>query len=120
MLRARKDSLVKVNGHRIEIGGVESALLATKIVPDAIVVMTEIRNESQIDCGEPVDGLILDVDQHKELLTSLSLRLTTLASYMVPSVWIALKSVPQLPSGNANRLQLASLVQGMDNTIIDQ
>ena len=123
----RKDSQIKINGHRIEIGEVESAILATKILSDTVVTVANIRNKSQIVAfcvvehgGEPTDGLIVGADQHKELLTSLSLGLSTLAPYMVPSIWIPLKSMPLLPSGKANRRQLTSLVEGMSDSDINQ
>jgi amino acid adenylation domain-containing protein len=114
----RKDSQVKINGHRIEIGEIESAILTTGSVKDVAVLVVEIGGKSQIvafcvvEAGPEQDSQVLS-DLHREKLALLSISLTMLAPYMVPQVWVPVHALPRLPSGKNDRKALARKAEDM-------
>ncbi|KAM3069752.1 hypothetical protein ACMFMG_010461 [Clarireedia jacksonii] len=115
----RKDSQVKINGHRIEIGEIESAILATGSIKDVAVLVGEIGGKSQIiafcvvEAGSSEKDSLVLAEMHREKLALLSISLTMLAPYMVPQVWVPVHVLPRLPSGKNDRKALARKVEEM-------
>jgi amino acid adenylation domain-containing protein len=98
----REDFQVKVNGHRIELGEVEAALLRTQGVREAVVVAAgEPRGHRRL-VGYVVmaDGAAFDVP-----LLQRSLR-ERLPEYMVPAAIVALASMPLTANGKVDRRTL--------------
>jgi amino acid adenylation domain-containing protein len=99
----RRDSQVKVNGHRIEIGEIENTLLRVPGVREsAVVVATEGRDRSKhlvafYAGNEPVDTTVL-----RDRLSE------SLPKYMVPSTFHWRKSLPLTGNGKVNRKMLAT------------
>ncbi|OQE16304.1 hypothetical protein PENFLA_c028G04421 [Penicillium flavigenum] len=120
----RKDSQVKINGHRIELGEIESAILKTNEVQHAIVSVVEIQKKMQlaafcvVHSGNP-NG-ILAAEECLETLTTVSISLTSLPPYMVPTIWIPVGTLPLLPSGKTNRKKLLEWVNSMDSDELQQ
>ncbi|KAL3421547.1 hypothetical protein PVAG01_07993 [Phlyctema vagabunda] len=119
----RKDSQVKINGHRIEIGEVENAILSTRSVHDVAVVVVKVKEKSQIvafcnvEPGQEQDTQVLS-DIYRESLALLSISLVTLAPYMKPQIWIPVHALPRMPSGKINRRALAQKAQDMGDAIL--
>ncbi|KAE8410745.1 tyrocidine synthetase 1 [Aspergillus pseudocaelatus] len=115
----RKDNQVKIHGHRIELGEIEGAILKTNKVQHAIASVVEIQKRPQlvafcvVDPGNP-NG-ILPAEDTFETLTTVSISLTSLPPYMVPTIWIPVGTLPLLPSGKANRKKLVEWVNAMDS-----
>jgi len=100
----RLDNQAKVNGHRIEIGEIESAILATGTIHDVAVLVVEVKGKSQIVAFCVLGaGIDQNTDSHRETLALLSISLTSLPPYMVPQIWIPIASLPRLPSGKNDR-----------------
>ncbi|EAW13719.1 putative nonribosomal peptide synthase [Aspergillus clavatus NRRL 1] len=120
----RKDSQVKINGHRIELGEIESAVLKTNKVHHAIVTVVEIQKKAQLVAFCVVDPAnpqaILPAQEYLETLTTVSISLTSLPPYMVPTIWIPMGTLPLLPSGKTNRKKLVEWVQTMDAEDLQQ
>ncbi|KAF1821211.1 putative nonribosomal peptide synthase [Dissoconium aciculare CBS 342.82] len=119
----RMDSQVKISGHRIEIGEVEAAILATQVVPDTVVVAAKIGDRTHLiafcvmDAGtDLIHGDSKYSKECMESLTALSLGLSSLSPYMVPQHWVALRSLPRSPSGKADRRRLLTFAEEMDDT----
>ncbi|MFI9005883.1 amino acid adenylation domain-containing protein [Actinosynnema sp. NPDC053489] len=107
----RRDRQVKVRGFRIELEEVERAVLATGLVDAAFV--------EKVGDG-PAAALVAFVlpgpaDRAADPAV-LRTRLTpVLPSYMVPSRWVVLDSVPLGLTGKADRTRLLSLLDEHDS-----
>ena len=94
----RKDFQVKIRGQRVEVGEVEAALRGLPSVRAAIV-------HSQPQGGEPrlvayVVPTAGDAPTVSELRRALA---GSLPDYMVPTAFVFLDDLPQLPNGKVNR-----------------
>ena len=104
----RKDLQVKIRGHRIEIGEIESKLMALDGIRDAVVVLDKSSDElvgfyTSFD-GELIDLFDVELD---------------LPSYMVPSRYESLDEVPMTPTGKVDRKYLASSLVGSRELTLD-
>ncbi len=99
----RLDAQIKLRGCRIELGEVESALLAHDGIRDAVC---DIRESSQ---GQR--GIVAYVVPKNDALVPETLRssiASRLPSYMVPSSFVLINSVPRTPNGKIDRKKLTS------------
>ncbi|RPA19739.1 non-ribosomal peptide synthetase [Gordonia sp. OPL2] len=101
-LLGRSDDQVKIRGHRVELGEVESALVAVDGVDAAVVV-----------AGRPADGRGEGVVRLDAYLTGtadipdITDRLRErLPGHMVPSTWTRLDTLPLTPGGKIDRRRL--------------
>ncbi|MFH8387473.1 amino acid adenylation domain-containing protein [Kitasatospora sp. NPDC018058] len=102
----RADDQVKVNGYRIEIGEVESALRTAPGVGDLVVVPTTSRvgermlvafYTAPVD-STPDDGLADRLTSHAR---------AALPAFMVPGRFVRVPALPLSPSGKTDRRALA-------------
>jgi tyrocidine synthetase III len=99
----RKDDQVKIRGYRIETGEIENALLAhQEIAAAAVVAKANAQAEKEL-----VAYVVADADISPALLRAHLSK--TLPSYMVPSQFVQLPSMPLTASGKTDRKQLLSL-----------
>ncbi|NVJ15426.1 non-ribosomal peptide synthase/polyketide synthase, partial [Myxococcus sp. AM010] len=98
----RGDSQVKVRGHRIEPGEVESALLGQSGVREALVVVREDApgDKRLVAYVVPRDGRMLEGGEVRAGLES------RLPRFMVPQAVVALERLPLLPNGKVDRKAL--------------
>jgi acyl-CoA synthetase (AMP-forming)/AMP-acid ligase II len=97
----RVDHQVKVRGHRIELGEIEAALRTHSAVRQSVVVARE--------TGEADVRLVAYIVYAEDELTGSEARAhlrLTLPEYMLPSVYVALDSIPLTPNGKLDRLAL--------------
>jgi amino acid adenylation domain-containing protein len=109
----RKDQMVKLRGHRVEIGEIEFALCACPGVEDAAVVVR--KNEA----GEP-QSLIAYVEARPGAHDVAPAALTSvlahhLPAYMVPAAIVLVDELPRLPNLKLDRVQLG-LMDGRRKT----
>jgi amino acid adenylation domain-containing protein len=100
----RKDFQTKIRGHRVEMSAVEMALLGIEGIKQAAVV-------SIGDTGEDKRLVAYVVAQGEQALTFSHLRgvlKERLPSYMLPSTYVALDSLPLTASGKVDRRALPS------------
>lgn len=106
----RKDNQVKVHGHRIELGEVESAIRKTGLVKDVVALVSKFDNNPRLaafcifreeDSPEPQDP-----GEHVDAYAALRAGLGSLATYMVPKFVIPVGSFPKLPSRKVDRKAL--------------
>ncbi|SDH32066.1 non-ribosomal peptide synthetase [Nitrosomonas sp. Nm132] len=99
----RVDHQIKIRGFRVELGEIESQLLAQAGVREAVVVAQEGRNGLR---------LIAYVAAHAGMLLNASLLKTALGAvlpdYMIPSLFIFLDTLPLNPNGKIDRQALPS------------
>ncbi|MCH9617237.1 MAG: Tyrocidine synthase 3 [Chlamydiia bacterium] len=89
----RKDSQVKVNGHRVELEEIESTVMENGEIEKAVVIL---HNQN----------LILFYSNHSEFLNINTLKRNlemTLPSYMIPKTFINIKKWPINCNGKINR-----------------
>lgn len=98
----RNDHQVKIRGYRIELGEVEAALRELGCVGQAVVVVREDEPGDKrlvayiVSGGEPAP----DSGWLRSVLK------TRLPDYMVPSVYVVLRSLPLTPNGKIDRIAL--------------
>ncbi|VWX62459.1 Amino acid adenylation domain-containing protein [Burkholderiales bacterium 8X] len=102
----RADHQVKLRGHRIEMGEIESALLDHPEVAHCVCIT---RAESEEDVRlvaycVPVPGRRPTVAELRDHLRS------RLPQYMIPQHFVLLETMPQLPNGKVNRAALPAPV----------
>ncbi|EAW11679.1 putative nonribosomal peptide synthase [Aspergillus clavatus NRRL 1] len=126
----RKDSQIKLNGQRVEMGEVEKTIASDSLVQQcvillpkqgpskkklvAVVVLEEFLDD---ECQEitpivnPTDKsrAISQVDSIRERLASV------LPSYMIPSVWLVCLKFPYTPSRKVDRPRISQWVEKMDH-----
>jgi amino acid adenylation domain-containing protein len=108
----RIDNQVKVRGFRIELGEIESALAEHPSVREAVVVVRKDEGDKHLAAYfVPRNGLTPAIDEVREFLKK------KLPDHMVPSVFVALESLPLSPSGKVDRRALP-LTQGAKPTIL--
>ena len=102
----RADAEVKIRGHRVDLGEIESVLLEDPAIPEAATAMVAVSANATelvayvvpgVDCAEPEDAL------HRRLRDKLRDRLP---AYMVPAYFVSLTGLPMMPSGKVDRRQL--------------
>ncbi len=104
----RTDNQVKIRGHRIELGEVESALLQHPAVRECVVLARE---------GSPDDKRLvayLVAEPDKAGVTPGELRHyldATLPGYMIPSAFAFLEALPLTPNNKVDRAALPALEQ---------
>ncbi|MEM8963623.1 MAG: amino acid adenylation domain-containing protein, partial [Acidobacteriota bacterium] len=91
----RFDHQVKVRGFRIEMGEIESELLALDQVDDAVVVAHRGASGDEL-----VAYVVLTTGEASALRAALGQRLP---GFMVPGIFVVLDALPRLPNGKINR-----------------
>lgn len=108
----RRDHQVKVRGHRIELGEVETALASQPEVREAVVLC---REDSPGD--KRLAGYVVLEPEADIGVEALRARLRdSLPAYMVPSLVMALPSMPLTPVGKLDRAALPAPADGGDDT----
>lgn len=128
----RKDKQVKLRGQRIELGEVEDRIRSA--INQPILVATEVVEfgsasqgptlatffdigSSQEYAGQLADRTTIGAGGWKEKIEDLQNYLTkTLPSYMVPSVYVILLSIPLTATGKIDRRQLLEISKTLDYT----
>lgn len=101
-LLGRIDHQVKIRGLRVELGEIEAVLKQYPGIDNAIVALHEDTSATKCLVAYLVPGrsIKLDLDHLKKALQK------TLPSHMVPGHFSVLETLPLLPSGKVNRLEL--------------
>ncbi|NNC65444.1 MAG: amino acid adenylation domain-containing protein, partial [Gammaproteobacteria bacterium] len=98
----RRDHQVKLRGYRIELGEVETALTSQAYVHEAVVLCREdIPGDKRL-----VGYVVLEPEADIGVETLRANLLENLPAYMVPSVVMALPSIPLTPVGKLDRAAL--------------
>nr|WP_233567733.1 condensation domain-containing protein [Cohnella faecalis] len=98
----RIDEQVKVRGHRIELGEVESALRSHESVKEATVIARKDEEGSAYLCAYFVaNGNLGAAELRKHLLEMLP-------QYMIPSFFVRVEQMPLTPNGKLDRKALPS------------
>src|SRR5690606_28835894 len=87
----RTDHQIKIRGHRIELGEIDTALRRLPGITDAATT---------VHLGQLVGYLIGTTDDAK------TARAATLPGYMVPSTFVTLPALPLTPNGKIDRKAL--------------
>ena len=102
----RKDSQVRIHGHTIDLADVESALLRVEVVKEAIATVIRRNTDAERIAAFYVPSGASDLSQTdlRHLLES------SLPRYAVPSVIVALDSLPVSRAGKLDRDVLSRVV----------
>lgn len=104
----RIDNQVKIRGFRVELGEIETAIVAHPAVRKAVVV---VREDTPGD--RRLVAYVVPDNNHEPTLAELRPFLReSLPDYMVPSAVVALKSFPLTPNGKVDRRALGPPEQG--------
>lgn len=97
----RKDQQVKIRGVRVELGEIESALLATGLVSEAAAVSRSDRLGNAYLCA-----YIVLKDEGKDLEELRRAVSAALPSYLVPSTFMKVERMPRTSTGKIDRKAL--------------
>jgi non-ribosomal peptide synthase protein (TIGR01720 family) len=104
--QGRIDHQVKIRGHRIELGEIQSQLLKHDQIADAVVIEKEDRNGDTYLCAYIVSadaGALEKAPGTAELREYLS---RILPDYMIPAYFVPLDKIPLTPNGKLDRKAL--------------
>lgn len=108
-LVGRADQQVKIRGFRVELGEVESALLAVDGVRQGAVVPH--RSGSDVE----LIAYVVNDQKGNDAATALRQALSaTLPQHMLPSKVVFLTELPRLPNGKIDRVALAGMSESND------
>lgn len=127
---ARKDNQVKLRGNRIELGEIESRIRVEAIPGLTKVAVEVIRHKDRADSqaiaaylcfkethslGSDLNDIVLPVGKaiRSTLHTLKQALAAVLPSYMVPSIYIPVRSLPTSTAGKVDRRKLRSLVDNL-------
>jgi aryl carrier-like protein len=125
----RRDTQIKINGQRVEVGEIEHHILRCPSVMDAVVIQPQtgpfqFRLIALITCKDSITNSAhdtiqpIDINQQPKLASYIADIQADLVDnvleYMVPSGWIALQTMPLNDSGKTNRRQLRQWAEGLD------
>ncbi|MCP4146569.1 MAG: amino acid adenylation domain-containing protein, partial [bacterium] len=100
----RKDTQVKIRGFRVELGGIESRIMAVDQVSKCAVVVKE-DNEQRKYLAAYVVSENIEAAEIKKIISA------DLPQYMIPVI-VKMESLPQLPNGKVDRDKLPEPDQG--------
>ena len=122
----RKDSQVKVNGQRLELGEVEHHLNAHSLVQSALVFLPKTGElQNKLTAVVVLKDYTANSDESDRLQALSEAHRTSariqcgrarddltshLAEYMIPSAWLLVTSLPLLSSGKTDRKSIQSLI----------
>ncbi|MEL7355553.1 MAG: amino acid adenylation domain-containing protein [Cyanobacteria bacterium J06560_6] len=103
----RLDHQVKIRGFRIELGEIETTLRQHPSVEEAVVIVQGDDNAqliAYIVSAQSPTGVSLKETLRQHLAKQLP-------AYLVPTLWVELETLPQLPNGKINRRALPQPAQ---------
>jgi len=108
----RIDNQFKLRGFRIELDEIESKILSNPCVSKCIVLPKKVDNKDT--------QLIAYIVCNKDIATSelKNYIYNLLPTYMIPSHFVKLKSIPLTPNGKADRKKLLSIDIVLDNNVV--
>lgn len=139
----RKDTQVKINGQRLELGEIEYHLIAQEMVESAMVVLPKRGPGRQMLIAITVlkkelsDVVIQEVAQLKNNVTA-SIEIvsseqteaakyvlrshleTRVPKYMVPTIWLAVDTIPLNTSGKLDRARVAHWIEELAEQTFQQ
>ncbi|KAI6311408.1 NRPS [Pyricularia oryzae] len=129
----RKDAQVKVRGQRMELGEIESHLSQNPEIQHAAVFypasgpckgqLVGLVSLKKVGAETNRDGIVELVDGQETsiaaaITSDATIQLSSLVpGYMIPNLWIPVKSFPLLPSEKLNRKCLAQWLNGMSDEL---
>ena len=125
----RKDSQVKVNGVRIELGGIERRIMESNRVAQAAAGIIKINAKNCLVAWvlPRVEGVLgnskeLEVlemrNEISDVIKDVKSYITKcLPPYMIPSRWIPVNAIPKSTSGKINRKCLIKLTENVDEMV---
>ncbi|KAK8015924.1 Phenylalanine racemase (ATP-hydrolyzing) [Apiospora marii] len=131
MFCGRKDTQVKVRGQRMELGEIETHLTLNKNIQHAMVMypkagpcrrqLVGIVSIAKLGATTNSNAMVEMIDSHQSVSAAEEMALisahlaTVVPTYMVPQMWIVIRSFPLLPSGKLNRKRVEQWLVSMDN-----
>lgn len=98
----RIDNQVKIRGYRIETGEIEARLLKHSGVKEAAVIVREDKAKQKYICAYFISENEIETSALIEFMKE------ELPSYMLPTFFIRIESIPQTPSGKVDRKVLTT------------
>lgn len=102
MYVCRKDSQVKINGFRVELGEIES--LYKEISGKFSIVIPYANKQNNTELAIVIEGSEYDYTEHKKFLAS------KLPKYELPVMWVFMKSFPLNLNGKIDRKKIINSI----------
>ncbi len=98
----RMDQQVKIRGFRVELGEIESRLLAHPLVKEAVVIFRTHQKDNDLCAYFTTTA----TDSHQTTVLLREYLSSCLASYMVPAFFVPMEQIPLTPNGKVDRRAL--------------
>ncbi|KNY26442.1 non-ribosomal peptide synthetase [Pseudobacteroides cellulosolvens] len=108
----RTDYQVKIRGHRIETGEIESCLTEHDLVKDAVVIDRDDEKGNKYLCAYMVCDREAVVSEIREYLSK------RLPNYMVPAYFVIMDKLPITPNGKINRNDFPKPLQDQHKGVV--
>jgi amino acid adenylation domain-containing protein len=108
----RQDSQVKIRGHRVEVGEIETTLLNHKALKEVVVAAKEDASGNTCLYAYYVTDTLTSQEGERMPLTVTGLKeylSGELPAYMIPTYFIPLEKLPLTPNGKIDRMALAEV-----------
>ncbi|KAI0393173.1 polyketide synthase [Xylariaceae sp. FL0594] len=110
----RIDGVVKIRGHRIEVGDIEATLLEHEIVSEAVVIGRDDRLVAYCVLNGPLDSATSLDSVLRPWVTD------RLPPYMVPAFFVPMDALPLSPSQKVDRKALPDPIEAMQHRSMAQ
>ncbi|KAF1836440.1 putative nonribosomal peptide synthase [Decorospora gaudefroyi] len=123
-LFGRRDDQVKINGYRIELEEIESVARLTGLFVKCVVLAATVLKRKQLvalytkshETGDQVahlgSGFLLRPEEAADV-EQIKGQLSTIPTYMIPTIWLPVSKFPLSPAGKIDRKRLRTAVETM-------
>ncbi|KAI9695418.1 MAG: hypothetical protein M1836_006470 [Candelina mexicana] len=132
----RKDTQVKIRGQRVELGEVEQALSRECVATDSVAIISQNKRCKDrlvaILCFQDIPAVtnadkrplplasVYVAESRARIAAAKSSMCNKVPLYMVPDVWIAVGSLPLLPSGKVDRPSVSKWLDSLTQEELDK
>ncbi|EGE07648.1 nonribosomal peptide synthase [Trichophyton equinum CBS 127.97] len=128
----RKDTQVKFHGQRVELGEIEHKLNLAPNVKHGLVLLPKTGNckgklvailsfsdhVTEMFSNDPKSLRLIETKKRDEYVDMVRETMAgQLPSYMVPSIWVCMESLPRLPSAKLDRKAVAKWIDAMTEEV---
>ena len=107
----RLDNQIKIRGMRVELSEIETHILRSNLVKEAVVIAKEDENGEKFICAFLESSEDIDISKLRELL------IKVLPDYMVPAYFTRVPKMPLLPNGKVSRKALSKYVINVETGV---
>ncbi|MCC2644409.1 MAG: putative Non-ribosomal peptide synthase [Burkholderiales bacterium] len=116
---ARNDAQIKIRGFRVELGEIESTLMAYSGIKQAVVLLKEHTNTIEVDMEGPKYLICYYISENKLVEKEIKSYLSNmLPEHMIPNIFIQIDKLPLTVNGKLDRIALLNYKIDQDSSYV--